>query len=101
MATACPRSDRVERFGPVCRFRARILAKARGLASGFLLTASRVIRQRMTKGHEDVELHWTAGDGGVLCGSEDFGTVTSRREVFDEYERRHLVCHRCAQVLHA
>ena len=47
----------------------------------------------MTKGYEDVELPWTAGDGGV-CGSEDFGTVTCRREVFDQYEHRHLVCHR-------
>ena len=87
------------------------MAKAHGLASSLLVIASRVICRPMSKANrgslgaggwtqEDLELHWTAGDGRVLCGSEDFVSVTSYREVFDEYERALLACPRCAQLLH-
>jgi hypothetical protein len=87
------------------------MAKAHGLAFGLLVITARVICQPVSKANrgslgvggwtqEDLELHWTAGDGRVLCGSEDFVSVTSYREVFDEHERARLTCHRCAQLLH-
>jgi hypothetical protein len=49
------------------------------------------------RSQEDPELlHWSAGDGGVLCGSEDFVWVTLDRGVFDAHARACLACDRCA-----
>jgi hypothetical protein len=50
-------------------------------------------------GQEELELHWPAGDGGVICGSEDFVSVTFIREAFDAHERVDMACPQCAQRL--
>jgi hypothetical protein len=64
------------------------MAKAHGLGFGLLVITSRVICRPMSKANrgslgagrwtqEELDLHWTAGDSRVLCGSEDF--VSGRR----------------------